>query len=414
MIPRRQSPITSGFLVVLSLSLTALAAGAQGADWPQWRGPDRSGVSAETGWSAVGKPDPLWTRDLGLGHSSFVTAGGKVYTMGHNEADGLDVVYCLDAESGKELWTHSYPETLLEEDHQAGTCTTPTLAGDKLYTSSLEGKVFSLNAGTGAVEWSRNVLVEHGITSPRWGLCGSPIVLEDTVVVNAGQVIGLDRDTGKTKWITEKAYGTAYSTPQQFDYLGEPAVLVFNGMGLAVINHTDGSEITFFSWSRIPDRAVFGATPMICGGRIFLSSISNQSCVMLKPTEDGLEVLWENRAMRSSHTGPVLYDGHIYGFDRAFLACIDMDGNTKWRQRGIGLGAMCVVGGRLLVVGAKGEIIIAEATPEKYIELSREKVLRRGYYFSIPVLSHGLIYVRNSLGNMVCLDYRGKGTAIPR
>ena len=408
----RQPRIRLGVLAVLTLGATTLAAGAGGTDWPQWRGPDRTGVSPETGWSAVGRSESLWAKNIGVGHSSFAVAGGRVFALGHDAARGLDVVYCLDAESGRESWTHTYPAALMDEGHEGGTCTTPTLDGGQLYTSNREGRVFSLDAETGAVTWSRQLVDDHDVTPPRWGLCASPVVVDDVVVMNAGRLVGLDRATGATRWVTEQDYGSAYSTPIEFDYLGAPAVLAFNGNGLAVVDRTDGSEITFYSWSRTPERAVFGATPIVSDGKIFLSSAYNNGCVLLEPSAEGLEVVWENREMRTSYAGCVLYDGHIYGFDRAILKCIDLEGNEQWRERGIGLGAMCVVGGRLLVVGAKGEIIVAEATPERYVELSRRKVLDGGAYWSTPVLSHGLVFARNSLGDMVCLDHRGSDAAV--
>lgn len=403
---------TLGVLAVVSSSPRAEAGGLEGVDWPQWRGPDRTGVSPETGWSAMGRPEPLWTKDLGVGHSSFAVAGDRLFALGHDTERGLDVVYCLDAATGAERWTHTYAAARWDEGHDGGTCTTPTLVGDTLYTSNREGRVHSLHAQTGRVNWSRDLVDDHGVTPPRWGFCASPIVVDDTVVLNVGRVAGLDPATGETAWITERDYGSAYSTPIEFDYLGAPAVLVFNGLGLAVVDRTDGSEITFYAWSQTPERAVFGATPVVCDGRIFLSSAYNNGCILLEPTEDGLEVVWENRAMRTSYTGCVLYDGHLYGFDRAILKCIDLDGNERWRERGIGLGAMCVVGGRLLVLGAKGEVLVAEATPEEYVELSRRKVLDGGAYWSTPVLSHGLVYARNSLGDMVCLDHRGGDEAV--
>jgi outer membrane protein assembly factor BamB len=399
-------------LAALSLASIAAATGPQGSDWPRLRGPSGTGVSPETGWSAIGRSEPLWSKSLGVGHSSFAVAGSNVYAMGYDKAREVDVVYCLEAQSGKELWTHTYPAEIWDVGHEGGTCTTPALEGDTLFTTNREGKVFSLNAETGSEEWSRNLAEDHDLTPPRWGFCASPLLVDDTLVINFGHIAGLDRATGETRWITEETYGSAYSTPIEFDYLGIPAVLALNGTGLAVIDRTDGSEITFHSWSRDPERAVYGATPIIWDGKIFLSSAYNNGCVLLEPSSDGLEVVWENREMRTSHAGCVLFEDHIYGFDRAILKCIDLDGNPKWRERGIGLGAMSIVGGRLLVVGAKGEVIVAEANPEKYVELSREKVMDGGAYWSTPVLSHGLVYARNSLGDMVCLDHRGGDTAL--
>ena len=106
-------------------------------------------------------------------------------------------------------------------------------------------------------------------------------------------------------------------------------------------------------------------------------------------------------------TGCTLFEGHLYGFDESMLKCIDLEGNEAWRERGLGKGSVAVAGGRLIVVSSKGELIVATASPEGFEELSRKKVLDGGEYWTTPVLLNGLIYVRNSLGDLTCLDHRG-------
>lgn len=395
-------------LCAVPLAIPSNVLAGDGADWPQWRGPDRTGVSAETGWNAVGKS--LWAKPIGFGHSSFAVSNGRLYTLGYDLERKMDVVYCLDAMTGEEQWTHTYPAEFWNEGHDGGTTTTPSVDGNTIFTSNREGRLFSLRADTGSVNWSRDLQAELEVKPPRWGFAGSPVVVGESIIMNVGKVAAFEKATGKLKWITEKSYGNAYSTPIEYDFNGRPSMLVLNGLGLAVIDQADGSEIAFYDWTRNPERAIYGATPVVVDDRIFISASAGGGCVMLRPTDDDtLEVIWEKRTMRSSYAGCVLYENHLYGFDASILKCIDLDGNEKWRQRGIGLGAMVVVGGRLLIIGAKGELIIAEASPEKYIELSREKVLDGGAFWSTPILSNGLAYVRNSLGDMVCQDYRASG-----
>jgi outer membrane protein assembly factor BamB len=392
---------------LLPATAPALAGDDAGVDWPGWRGPAHDGVSTETGWSPVSRDEPLWTKHIGFGHSSFAVANGRLYAMGYDLERKLDVVYCLDPQTGEEQWTHTYPAEHWNEGHDGGTCTTPTVDGDTIYTSNREGKLFALRADTGSVLWSHEMQPELGVTPPRWGFSGSPVVVDDMIVMNVSKLAAYEKATGTLAWVTEKEYGNAYSTPIEFDFNGRPSMLVLNGLGLAVIDRADGSEITFHPWTRNPERAVYGSTPVVVGNRIFISASSGTGCVMLEPNEeDGLDVVWESRVMRTAYSGAILYEGHLYGFDASILKCIDLEGNEKWRERGIGLGAVALVGGRLLVIGAKGELIIAEANPEKYVELSREKVLDGGAFWSTPVLSHGLAFARNSLGDMVCRDYR--------
>ncbi|MCZ6835520.1 MAG: PQQ-binding-like beta-propeller repeat protein [Planctomycetota bacterium] len=403
---------TLGLLSILPLTLPATACEDPGSDWPQWRGPDRTGNSSESGWSPTSREKTLWSKDIGFGHSSFAVANGRLFAMGYDLERKLDVVYCLNPETGEENWSHTYAAEFWNVGHDGGTCTTPTVDGDMVYTSNREGKLFALRADTGSILWQKDIQSELEVTPPRWGFTGSPIVLGDTIVMNVDKIAAYDKATGNLKWVTEKEYGNAYSTPIEYDFNGQDSVLVLNGLGLAVIDQADGSEITFYSWTRNPESSVYGATPVIIDDKIFISANAGGGCVMLEPNaENGLDVVWESRVMRSSYAGSVLHEGHIYGFDASILKCIDLDGNEKWRERGIGLGAVVIVGGRLLIIGAKGEMIIAEASPEKYIELSRDKILDGGSYWATPVLSHGLAYARNSMGDMVCRDYRSEGKA---
>ena len=404
--------IVAPSLCALVLAVPGVAADDSGADWPQWRGADRSGVSTETGWSAEARPESLWTRHIGFGHSSFAVAGDRLYAMGYDLERKLDVVFCLDPKTGEEKWTHTYPAEFWNEGHDGGTCTTPTVDGGTVYASNREGRLMALRADTGSVVWEHDMTAELGVTPPRWGFAGSPVIVDDLVVMNVSKLAAYDKSSGELKWTTEKPYGNAYSTPIEYDFNGRPSMLVLNGLGLAVVDRTDGSEIVFHSWTQNPERAIYGATPVVIGKRIFISAASGGGCVMLEPNEaNELDVVWESRVMRNQHAGCVLYDGHLYGFDASILKCVDLEGNEKWRQRGIGLGAVIVVGGRLLIIGAKGELIIAEANPEEYVELSRDKVLDGGAFWSTPVLSHGLAYARNSLGHMVCRDYRAAAGA---
>lgn len=127
---------------------------------------------------------------------------------------------------------------------------------------------------------------------------------------------------------------------------------------------------------------------------------------MLEMTSEGLKVVWENKEMSNKMSGCVLWEEHLYGFDAAILKCLDLDGNEQWSKRGLGMGSLMVAGGRLIVNSSKGELIITDASPGGYSEQSRTKVLEGGVYWTMPVIANGLIYCRNSLGDVVCRDHR--------
>ncbi|QOJ18730.1 MAG: PQQ-like beta-propeller repeat protein [Phycisphaeraceae bacterium] len=383
-------------------SLASLAQG--GLDWPQWRGPDRDGISKETGWVVEGKPEHLWSKNVGLGYSSVVVANGRLFTNGYDEATQEDVIWCLDAVTGREIWSHRYPSEKWALYHGGGTNSTPTVDGDRLYVGERKGHLFCFSAADGKVIWKKNLVEEYGVQLPTWGLAGSPYVLGDMVYMNAGLVLAFDKMTGDLKWKSANL-GHAYSTPIDFEQSGRPLLAVFNGNGLAILDRKDGSTVSMHEWKTRHD--VNAATPIVIGDRIFISSGYGRGCAMLSLSDGGVSVAWENKNLKNQMSGSVLYKGHLYGFDEpSRFKCMDVEGNVKWDERGLGHGCVSMAGDKLLVMTGRGELIIADATPEGFKPLSMAKVLNGGECWTTPVLSHGLIYVRNSLGHLVCRDHR--------
>ncbi|MCH7603768.1 MAG: PQQ-binding-like beta-propeller repeat protein, partial [Planctomycetes bacterium] len=380
-----------------------------GRDWPQWRGTDRNGLSTEIDWSSTGSSEPLWRKQLGFGHSSFAISDGRLFTLGYDLEAKVDVVYCLDPTTGEEIWSHRYPSEYWDNSHDGGTITTPAVDGDVVYTSNREGKLFCFDVATGEIRWSRDLQAELEIEPPTWGFSASPLLIGDVIYMNLGRVAAINKTTGEDIWVTDKNYGNAYSTPAAFEHQGKAFLAVLCGSGLVVINQTTGEEIAFHGWSKTPE--IFPMTPLVMGDRIFISAGYTRGCSMLRLAGNELELLWESKVMRNKMTGSVLWMDHLYGFDESILKCIDLDGKEQWRKRGLGAGSLILAGGRLVIVDAKGEVVIVEATPEKYTELSRQKFLTGGgSFWTLPVLSHGLIYCRSGKGEMACLDFRTGAT----
>ncbi len=409
--------ITPHRVVFLSLLLVGAAASpaaaqdAGGPDWPQWRGPERTGVSSEASSSLEGAAETRWSKELGLGHSSFAVAGGRVYTLGYDADAGLDSVYCFDAASGAEVWRHRYPAEIWDNAHDGGTLTTPTVVGDVVYTSNREGKVFCFAAATGEVRWSRDLREELELEPPTWGFSASPLVVDDLVVLNVDRVVALDRHTGDEAWVTQRGFGKAYSTPTAFELEGRARLAVLSGSGVAVLDQGDGEELAFHPWSKNPE--IYPMSPVVIGDRIFVSAGYDRGALMLRFAGGELRELWESRVMRNKMSGCVLWNDHLFGFDESILKCIDLDGNERWRERGMGTGSMTIAGGRLLILDGRGRIIVAEANPDEYVELSRQDVLADGTAWATPVLSHGRVYCRSSLGQMACLEFRGSSEGNP-
>ncbi len=374
--------------------------------WPQWRGPQRNGLSVEKNWVAEGKEESLWEMEVGLGYSSVSIANGLLYTMGYDAEAGLDVIWCLDAVTGEEVWAHPYKSKIWAQAHRGGTLNTPSIDGDVVYTLNREGNLFCFKAKTGKVLWHRQLKEELDLGYPTWGFSGSPLVLEDELLINVGPILSLDKKTGEVKW-TSKDYGHAYSTPTAFELDGKPALAVLNGDSLGIIERLQGQELYTYPWTG--GRGINASSPIVIEDAVFISSSKKGGGALLAFGEGELIPVWESRAMATQLSGCVLMDGHLYGFNGSILKCIDVMGEEKWSQRGIGNGAIMGAPGRLIAMSSKGELIVAEATPEEYRELSRVKLFTNGgVYWTKPLLLNGLIYCRSSAGTLVCRDHRGE------
>lgn len=397
-----------GLVALLSTSSVASHGDAQ-TDWPGWRGPLRDGISTESAWKTEGKAEALWSMDLGLGYSAVAISGGRLYSMGYDPEAEVDLVWCLDAETGEELWVFDYPAKIWDYLHGGGTLSTPTIDGAMVYTANREGMVYCFEGETGEVRWSVDMKELAGAKPGTWGFSASPIIDGEDLILNVGKVAVLDKHTGELKW-TSKEYGHSYSTPALFDLNGTPAMAVFNSNGLSVIEREAGKERFFHEWKTKYD--INAATPHVLGDRIFISSGLNRGCALLKmegigTDKERFDVVWENKSMSVKMSGCVLIDEHLYGFDETLLRCIDLEGNVAWSQRGLGNGALSAAGDRLIIMSSKGELIIAKATPEAYQELSKTKVIDTGKVFwTVPVLLDGRIYCRGSNGTLVCRDHR--------
>ena len=377
-------------------------------DWPNWRGPEHTGISTETEWFASGVE--LWKRNVGRGYSSFAIADGRLFTAGYDEVKGEDVITALDAMIGEVVWTHRYPAEIWNRAHKGGTLSTPTVHGKHVITCNREGNMFCFNAADGKIVWQKQLKEVYSLDYPTWGFAASPLIVDNTIIMNVGSVIAFDAGTGEEVWRSEKNYGDAYSTPTPFQLsIGTQALAVFNQTGLVVLDQSTGKEIASQEWRNRPN--VNAASPIVVGNdQVFISSGYNRGCAMIEVSPEGeSNILWENKDMRNKMSGCVLINDHLFGFDESMLKCLDLDGNEMWRQRGLGMGTiMASEDGRLIINSSKGELIVAKATPDGYEELSRMKVLDGGEYWTTPVLANSIIYTRNSTGDLVATDHRNR------
>lgn len=378
---------------------------ALGLDWPHWRGPHGDGISRETGWLDEGAPEPLWTRQVGLGHSGISVVNQRAYTIGFDEAASKDIVHCLDAETGKILWQHDYPAQLMNSGHGGGSLTTPTVAGNRVWVSNRVGEIRCLDANDGSLIWHRALVKELDLTPADYGFGSSPLLVGDLLVYAVGTVFGLEPETGEIRWRT-RDLEAMYSTPTLFTPDDRTCLAVFTRNGLNILDLETGEELALFPF-RKGEATVNASTPVLVNDHLFISSGYDHGCAMLSLDDDGLRPVWESRVMRNKLSGSVYFEGFLYGFDESTLKCVDVEGKEKWRKRGLGLGALTIAGGRLVLLSARGELIVADASPQRFRERSRRKVLEGGACWTNPVVSGGRVFCRNSLGDVVVLDHRG-------
>ena len=395
--------------LLLGLSLCVLA---RAEDWPQWRGPQRNGVSAEKGWLEVwpaNGPKTAWKAKVGLGFSSFVVAQGRVFTMGH--ASEKDTVWCFDAATGQAIWKYSYPAELGDKYFEGGTTGTPTVAGDRVFTLNRWGDVFCFEAATGKIIWSKNVQKETGAPTPDWGFTGAPLVHENLVVLNVGDAgLALDKLTGKIVWQSAKK-NAGYSTPLPLQRDGKWLALIGNGSAYVAVNLADGKELWRTRW--VTEYGVNASDPNVDGDRMFLSTGYGKGGGLFKLGAGEPEAGWKTKALRTQLNAAVLYQGQLYGVDgdttvKATLKCLDFaTGKEKWAQPGFGSGGVVVADGRLIAMSGFGELSVAPAKPDGFKPTSTAQVLG-GKCWTAPVLANGFIYCRNGAGDVVALDVRKK------
>lgn len=402
-------------LVILAQVATFLSARAPDAssDWPQWRGVRRDGVTDETNWETkwpAGGPKQLWKISLGPGASSMAVSRGRLYTVG-NISD-KDIVYCLDAETGKEIWRFSYSCPLDARQFEGGPAATPTVDDNRVYTLSHEGDLFCLDAASGKVVWSKNLPKDFDGRRPHWGYAGSPLIADKLLIVDAGgrgsSTVALDKSTGNVVWKAGQD-DASYGAPIAFEYGGKKCVASFNAFGLVVREVATGAEVARHPWKTSYD--VNATTPIVTGDKIFIASGYSKGGALIQLDSAGPQVLWQTKNMRNQLATSVLWKGNLYGFDDSTLTCLDFaTGDVQWKQQGLGKGTVILGGGKLIVLGEQGELVIANASPAQFKELARASVLT-GRCWVAPVLSDGKIYCRNNAGDLVCMDVRAAAPA---
>ena len=394
------------FIPLISLlNLTA-------SDWSKWLGPNGNGTSYESKWKSSVN-DPIWKSKVGVGFSAVSVANGKLYTIGHDgkKTGGQETVYCLNAENGKSIWTHTYNAPLLDYLHEGGPCSTPTVDGSTLYTISKHGLLHSYKANDGKVIWKKDMMKVAGMKKPpEWGFAASPVVLGNQLIIEAGATYSFDKKTGELNW-KSKPYRPAYGTPILFQPNNKSIIAVLKTDGLVLIDYNNGKTLAFENWET--SYRTNASTPIIQGNRIFISTGYQRGCALFEWKYGKLKKLYENKVISTHMNHAILLDGFLYGFDgnvhmagKKDFVCMEFEtGKEKWRvtDRGLMVGSLIAAGKRLIILGQRGELVFAMSNPEKFEEINRYQAIG-GRCWTMPVLANGKLYLRNARGDLFCIN----------
>jgi outer membrane protein assembly factor BamB len=424
----KRSVIALLAVVTLVLVSTVPVHNQQGGafDWPQWRGPNRDGLSQETGllqeWPAAGPPQVWKASGAGTGYSSMAVSGGRIYTLGARSnyrvqrmlGYGTELVMAFDAATGKKLWEVENG-SLFSNDRGDGPRSTPTVDGNRVYALGASGDLSCLEAATGKKVWSVNLLSTFGGSNPNWGLSESPLVVGDRVLVNAGgpqaSLVAFDKRKGSVLWKSQ-GDGAGYSSAVVHQVGGVQQAVFFTARRAVGVDVRDGRLL--WEYANVSNRVANIATPIVKGDRVFLSSDYGTGAALLKLQPNGGGVtaseVYFTKDMRNHHASSVLVGDHLYGFSSAILTAMRFDdGTVAWRDRSVGKGSLVYADNRLYLYSENGVVGLAEASPKGYVEKGRFRIEQGSLpTWSHPVVSNGRLYIRDQ-DTIYAYDVRAKG-----
>jgi outer membrane protein assembly factor BamB len=400
---------------------------APAADWPQWRGPRRDGVSQETGllqeWPQGG-PKLLWQlKDIGDGYATPAVAGGRVYVLSNRGMDN-EFVQALSVEDGKLLWTARLGNVgnPNQQPPYPMARSTPAVEGDVLYALSSDGDVACVETATGKIRWQKSVRAEFGGQPGNWAYSESPLIDGDVLVVTPGgsqaTILALHKKTGAVIWKSAVPGGdaAAYASAIVVEAGGRKQYVQFLGKGVVGVDAKTGQ----FLWRY--DQTSKGPanipSPLAREGYVYTTarSLGAAGLIRLKPGPQGVEAeqVYFERGLPHSIGGAVLVGEHLYGATGQGLVAAEFaTGKVLWQAESIGSGAICYADGRLYLHGENGDMALVEATPEAYREKGRftppdqPKHVNgpREKAWAYPVVANGRLYIRDQ-GTLWCYDVR--------
>ena len=398
----RVMPPVLAALVLLLLCAPEAAAQADG-EWPQWRGADRDGLSKETGllkqWPESGPPLVWKASGAGRGYSSFSASKGRLYTMGLRGE--REFVVAFDFKTGKEIWATPHGNAF-RNDRGDGPRGTPTVDGDRVYALGGGGDLSALDAASGKVIWTMNVLQKFGGSNITWGISESPLIVGEKLLVNPGgpgaSIVALNKKDGSLIWKSQSDRA-GYSSGIPVTIGGKTQAVFFTstrGLGLDL-----ETGALLWEYPRAANNVANAATPVARGNRVFITSDygNGGGLVEIKTDAKGVSAseVYFTREMRNHHSSSVLVGEHLYGFSGGILTAMKFDtGEVAWKDRSVGKGSLVYADGLLYLLSENGVVGIAEATPEGYREKGRFRIPQDSLpTWAHPIVAGGHLFLRD-------------------
>jgi outer membrane protein assembly factor BamB len=402
-------------------------------DWPRFRGPNFDsavhGVRIATNWKES-PPRLLWRRRIGPGWSSLTVVADRVFTQ--EQRGDMEAVVCFDAKTGDELWSHEDKARFYEELGGPGPRATPTFAAGNIYTLGATGILNGLDAATGELKWSEDIVPEAVKAAdkdpeaadaekpqrPMWGYSSSPLVVGDLVIVFAGgtrksSLLAFNPETGEPAWQAD-AGRHSYSSPQLVALDGVEQVLYLSNDKLTSVDPATGNKLWRFDsaykdWFPSIQPHVIGPTDLL------IAFTESAGTMRLKVEQHAgkwsVEDVWNGgaKALKPYFNDFVSDKGSLYGFDGTLFASVDANtGKRNWKKGRYGAGQVLLLAdqGVLLVLTEQGEAVLLAADPQKHRELGRFQAIE-GKTWNHPTIVDGRLYVRNA-EEMACYELKTK------
>jgi outer membrane protein assembly factor BamB len=402
--PEERRLAAAGGAAELDLSTEQFQQWIAAPAWPEFRGPQRDGVSRgpaiDTDWASH-PPELIWKIPVSPAWSSFAVAGPLLFTQ--EQRGAMESVVCYAAETGREVWVQQIESRFEESMGGPGPRATPTIADGGLFALGANGQLMRLDPRDGTIVWQTDLRQVADRKPPEWGFSSSPLVVDSLVIVHAGGkedkgTLAFDIANGDLKW-SAPAGDHSYSSPQLETVAGEPAVLMLTNTGLSLLDPSSGRVKLEHPWPHEGYRVL--QPQVIDGSSILMAAGLGTGSGRIRISGDAPDWTsseeWVSRFLKPDFNDFVIHNGYLYGFDRNMFTCIDLaTGERMWKQGRYGSGQVLLLekSAALLVISEQGRVVLLKADPEGQQELGEFQALD-GKTWNHPVLVNDRLYLRN-------------------